>query len=49
MRRDMPRTVSKEMFRIYLDNWDEIRKVDRSLVTEVEGRPSPAQVALRHQ
>ena len=49
MRRDLPPTISKSMFRVYLDNWDEIGKVDRSLVGEVEGRPSPAQVALRHQ
>ena len=49
MRQDLALTISKIMFRAYLDNWDEIRKVDRSLVGEVEGRPSPAQVALRQQ
>ena len=49
LRRDRPPTVSKEMFRIYLDNWDEVRKVDKALVDEVEGLPSPAQVAMRHQ
>ena len=49
MRRDMPPTISRDKFRVYLDNWDEIRKVDRALVSEVEGMPSLSQVALRHQ
>ena len=49
LRRDKPPTVSKEMFRVYLDHWDEIRKVDRSLVEEIEGLPSPAEVSLRQQ
>eukprot|EP00435_Cladocopium_sp_Y103_P073592 s436_g44.t1 len=32
---------------VYLDNWDELRKVDRCLVSEVEGQPSLQQEALR--
>eukprot|EP00435_Cladocopium_sp_Y103_P035832 s933_g9.t1 len=49
LRRDKPPTHAKDLFRVYLDNWDEVRKVDKSLADEVEGRPSPAQVALRQQ
>ena len=49
LRRDKPPTVAKEMFRVYLDNWDEVRKIDRSLAAEIEGHPFPAQVALRHR
>ena len=49
MRRDRPATVSKEIFRIYLDNWDELRKVDRDLAADVEGKPSAHQLALRAQ
>ena len=49
MRRDRPATVSKEIFRIYLDNWDGLRKVDRDLASDVEGKPSAHQLALRAQ
>ena len=49
LRRDKPPTISKDMFRVYLDNWDEVRKVDASFAAEIEGQPSPAQVALRHR
>eukprot|EP00435_Cladocopium_sp_Y103_P020901 s2412_g5.t1 len=47
LRRDRPATLSKEVFRVYLDNWDEIRKVDVTLVEEVEGQPSPQQQVMR--
>ena len=47
LRRDRPAPLTSEMFRIYLDNWDEIRKVDGALAQEIEGQPSPQQVALR--
>ena len=49
LRRDRPSTISRTMFRVYLDNWDEIRRVDRHLATEVEGKPSAHQLALRQQ
>eukprot|EP00435_Cladocopium_sp_Y103_P064308 s327_g26.t1 len=49
LRRDRPAPLSAEMFRVYLDNWDELRKVDRLLVQEVEGLPSAQQHALRDQ
>ena len=48
LRRDKPSTLSATMFRIYLDNWDEIRRVDRHLAAEVEGHPSAQQLAIRH-
>lgn len=49
LRRDRPAPVHADMFRVYLDNWDQIRKVDKALVSEVEGTPSVEQLALRHQ
>ena len=49
LRRDRPAPVSKELFRVYLDNWDEIRKMDASLAREIEGVPSQQQQALREK
>ena len=49
LRRDRPTTRAKDMFRVYLDNWDQIRKVDARLAQDVEGVPSPQQLALRQQ
>ena len=49
LRRDKPGTRAKSMYRIYLDNWDEVQRVDRHLVEEVLGQPTPQQLAMRHQ
>eukprot|EP00435_Cladocopium_sp_Y103_P039959 s294_g10.t2 len=49
LRRDRPPTVAKDMFRVYLDNWDQIRRVDRRLAAEIEGHPSEEQAALREE
>lgn len=49
MHRDRPLPQSQELYRIYLDNWDEIRKVDVELVHAIEGEPSDHQEALRLQ
>ena len=49
LRRDKPGTRAKNMYRVYLDNWDSICRMDKDLAREVEGRPSPQQLALRHQ
>ena len=49
LRRDRTTPLVPRMHRVYLDNWDEIRRVDKHLVEEVEGAPSPHQLALRHQ
>ena len=49
IRRDKPSSASKNLFRVYLDNWDQVRKVDRTLRDLVVGTPSPSQLALRQQ
>lgn len=49
LRRDRPPTVSRDLFRVYLDNWDQIRKVDRFLAAEIEGKPSEEQQAMRSE
>ena len=49
LRRDKPSTLSSTCFRVYLDNWDQVKKVDAALVEEIEGKPSAEQLALRHQ
>ena len=49
LRRDRPAPNSQTLFRVYLDNWDEVRKVDKALCLEVEGKPSVHQLALRQQ
>eukprot|EP00435_Cladocopium_sp_Y103_P074163 s689_g47.t1 len=47
LRRDRPAPLSRDMFRVYLDNWDQIKKVDTLLAAEVEGKPTVQQMALR--
>lgn len=49
LRRDRPAPLTDVMFRVYLDNRDEIRKVDRNLVDDVLGSPSPQQLCLRQE
>eukprot|EP00435_Cladocopium_sp_Y103_P046052 s66_g13.t1 len=49
LRRDRPAPVGRELYRVYLDNWDQLRKVDTQLVDEVEGKPTAHQLALRQQ
>lgn len=49
LRRDRPAPFHQDVFRVYLDNWDQIRKVDSNLVRDVEGLPSAEQLALRQQ
>ena len=49
LRRDKVSTRAAHMYRIYLDNWDSIQRMDTELAQEVEGKPSPQQLALRHQ
>lgn len=48
LRRDRPAPRGPGMFRVYLDNWDEVRKVDKQLAHDIEGHPSAHQLALRH-
>eukprot|EP00435_Cladocopium_sp_Y103_P007936 s2109_g2.t1 len=40
MRKDRPATSSKEAYRVYLDNFDIIQKVDPETADQVEGQPS---------
>lgn len=39
MRKDRPATCSRESYRIYLDNFDVIRKLDTATAEQVEGQP----------
>ena len=49
LRRDKPGTRASHMYRVYLDNWNSIRRLDKELALEVEGHPSPQQLAFKHQ
>eukprot|EP00435_Cladocopium_sp_Y103_P065369 s173_g27.t1 len=49
LRRDRPAPNARELYRVYLDNWDQLRKVDVNLVDEIEGKPTVHQLALRQQ
>ena len=49
LRRGKTAPLTNRMHRVYLDNRDEIRRVDKHLVEEVEGVPSIHQLALRQQ
>ena len=47
LRRDRTFSSSHHLFRIYLDNFDELRKVDRKTASLIEGSPSEVALALR--
>ena len=47
LRRDRTFSNSPHLFRVYLDNFDELKKVDRNLADAISGSPSEAVVALR--
>ena len=47
LRRDRAFTSSSYLFRIYLDNFDELRKVDRRTAELIEGCPSERVLAIR--
>ena len=47
LRRDRPFSSSDHLYRVYLDNWDELKKVDRRTAEVIEGTPSAAAEALR--
>eukprot|EP00435_Cladocopium_sp_Y103_P010308 s267_g2.t1 len=47
LRRDRVFSSSPVLFRVYLDNFDELRKVDKLTAALVEGSPSPEVVHLR--
>eukprot|EP00435_Cladocopium_sp_Y103_P018556 s1332_g4.t1 len=47
MRRDKPSSTSPWLYRIYLDNFDALQKVDRNLAALLEGKPSLEALAMR--
>eukprot|EP00438_Fugacium_kawagutii_P004839 Skav221060 [mRNA] locus=scaffold3118:62102:67689:+ [translate_table: standard] len=49
IRKDRPFPSGCDLFRIYLDNFDELRKVDRKLSEAIQGQLSPMVVGLREE
>ena len=47
LRRDRPFSVHHHLFRVYLDNFDELQKVNKDLADLLEGTPSRVAMALR--
>ena len=46
-RRDRPFTRANPAFRIYLDNYDELEKVDRRMAAIIQGKPSVSTLQLQ--
>ena len=49
IRKDKPFTTQEWLFRVYLDNFDELRKVNRSMAEAIEGKISPLVSGLRDE
>ena len=49
IRKDRPFSSQDWLFRIYLDNFDELRKVNRAMAEAVEGKISPLVSGLREE
>lgn len=49
LRKDMPYTQAREAWRVYLDNYDLLERVEASGVSQVEGSVAPGVLALRHE
>ena len=49
MRKDKTFSTSRSLFRIYLDNFDELRRTSRSIAEAIEGKPSPLILGLRDE
>ena len=47
IRRDRPHSSAPHLFRVYLDNYDEPKKVDKALASVVAGTPSAWTLAVR--
>eukprot|EP00435_Cladocopium_sp_Y103_P048031 s1613_g14.t1 len=47
LRRDKPFSSSSNLYRVYLDNFDELRKTDRKIFETITGQPSPVVEKLR--
>lgn len=49
LRKDKPFSSSNPQFRIYLDNFDELRKVSKPMAEAIEGKVSPLVTGLREE
>ena len=49
VRKDRPFPSGTHLYRIYLDNFDELRKVNKSLAEAIEGKASPLTLGLREE
>ena len=49
IRKDRPYSVSPHLWRVYLDNYDELQKVDKSMAALIAGTPSEATQMVREQ
>ena len=49
IRKDRPFSSSSNLYRIYLDNFDELRKVNRYMAEAIEGKVSPLVTGLREE
>ena len=47
LRRDRAASTSDHLYRVYLDNYDELRKVDRRMAETLTGTPSAWTLAVR--
>ena len=48
MRKDKPPSSSRDLFRVYLDNFDQVEKLDPQTASIVKGTPSAQVLQLRH-
>eukprot|EP00438_Fugacium_kawagutii_P025257 Skav212859 [mRNA] locus=scaffold786:278107:283976:+ [translate_table: standard] len=49
LRKDQPYTVSNPAWRVYLDNYDLLERVQATGMVELEGQVAPAALSLRHE
>ena len=49
IRKDRPYSVSPHLWRVYLDNYDELQKVDKGMAALIAGTPSEATRMVREQ
>ena len=47
MRKDRTASVANRLYRVYLDNFDQLVKVNRKLADEIQGKPSAEVLAVR--
>ena len=49
IRKDRPFPAAGHLFRVYLDNFDELKKVNKGLAEAIEGKVSPLSLGLRDE